>query len=173
MLEEEKMKEMFTPEVIKKLTEVPDGKPCYRLVHLKEEESKKLKELRMTAESFLRMALHLYVKPNYGVKETAQILGKHPKTIRRWIKKGILPCIREGGRIKIRADDIKRLEKGTGRYVLIKLTEKEREVLRKLGYSPGEFMKIALKKYVEPDAYIYEKGKLKPIFWEGKQDESG
>ncbi len=44
--------------------------------------------------------------PLLTLKETAELLRQHPKTIERWARAGRLPCYRVGGRVLFSRGDI-------------------------------------------------------------------
>lgn len=48
------------------------------------------------------------VEPLAKVREVADVLGVHPKTIERWRKKNGLPCLRLGGSIRYEISDVLR-----------------------------------------------------------------
>lgn len=50
-------------------------------------------------------------KPFYSVKDVADILDRHPKTIRRWIEAGDLRAIKTGRDWRISRDDFRRFLK--------------------------------------------------------------
>lgn len=54
---------------------------------------------RLKAEGGERPAL-------FGVKEAAVYLGRSPSAIRNLIGRGVLPCVRQGGRVMLKRVDL-------------------------------------------------------------------
>ena len=48
----------------------------------------------------------------YSTKELAEMFGRDPETIRRWIKSGYLPAVKIGGSFYIEEETIRQILRG-------------------------------------------------------------
>ncbi len=48
------------------------------------------------------------------VEEVAELLGVHAETVRRWVREGLLPAARWGGRLRISVGAVREFQAGAG-----------------------------------------------------------